>query len=80
MAAKSSDRPVFDVIGRPIAVGDWVSFLVKGRSDVGVGKILRITPKMVSVTWKTTDRSYSVYEDDITLLPPADVMMWLLKK
>ena len=80
MVEKSSDRPVFDVIGRPVAVDDWVSFLVKGQGDIGVGKILRITPKMVRVTWKNTDRSCCVYEDEITLLPPADVMMWLLKK
>jgi hypothetical protein len=80
VARKSIDRPAFDVIGRPIAVNDWVSYLVRGRHDIGVGKILRITPKMISVSWKDTDRGYSVYEDDITLLPPEDVMMWLLKK
>lgn len=80
MAAKSVDRPVFDVIGRPIAVDDWVSYRSPGWKTTVVGKILRITPKMISVTWKNTDLSYSVYECDTTLLPPSDVMMWLLKK
>lgn len=80
MAAKSVDRPAFDVIGRPIAVDDWVSYCSPGYKTTGVGKILRITPKMISVTLKNTDRSYSVYECDTTLLPPSDVMMWLLKK
>jgi hypothetical protein len=79
MARISTPREAFDVIGRPIEVGDWVSFLMRGFGNIGVGKILRLTPKMVSVSVKNSDRSYSVYENNVTLLPPADVMMWLLK-
>jgi len=80
MLAKSHDRPVFDVIGRTVVVGDWVSYTVHGNTSLKVGKVLRVTAKMVRVGNGRNDRSYFIYEDNMVLLPPEDVMMWLLSK
>lgn len=68
----------FDIIGRPLNVGDHVVFYdniyrvvgFKGKRDV---QIFLINPSV-------TSKKIWVLHRRLTLLPEQDVIMWLLKK
>jgi hypothetical protein len=67
-----------DIIGRDLKVDDYVS-AVNGHNMV-VAKILKLTPKMVSLQ-KLNDRSkFNRYPQETTLLLPIeDVVFYVLK-
>jgi len=65
-----------DILGRPLAVGDFVSF------DTSVFEIVRFTPKMVGLSQLGSryGRKPLKYSNELVLLPPQDVTVWLLTK
>jgi hypothetical protein len=65
-----------DLIGRPLAVGDYVAY------DDLVFEIVRFTQKMVGLSQLGSrySRKPLIYSSELVLLPPQDVTAWLLTK
>lgn len=65
-----------DILGRELSVGDFVT------CDTYVFKIIKFTPKMVSVQYAKSSGSKLIhkYGRELTLVPESDVLMWLLKQ
>jgi len=72
-----------DCIGRDLVVGDHVCFAPTGTRHLRVGKIIKFTKKMMHVEYKysATSKNYTkshIYSEDSALLPPTDVMIYLM--
>ncbi|MEN6623545.1 MAG: hypothetical protein ABFD50_18625 [Smithella sp.] len=73
----------YDLIGRELAIGDYVAFQSQGYRGLQVGKIASFTPKQVRVKgpgiWDT-DRGYLQYPRDLVKLDGPDFLMHMLKR
>lgn len=71
-----------DVIGRELAIGDFVAYQVQGYRGLEVGKIVAFTPKQVRIkgrsVWNT--KGYLQYPCDVVKLDGPDFMMFILKQ
>lgn len=64
-----------DLLGRVLAVGDYVAYPVS--NDLKLGKIEKLSPKMVKVQGRW---SINKYPKDTVKLDGPDLVMYLLKK
>jgi hypothetical protein len=77
-----------DFLQRELSIGDQVAVAGRGEYNKGLalGEIIKFTPKRVkvrfplNVTWRGKPDERAVLCDDIVLLEPIDVTMYLLKR
>lgn len=71
-----------DILGRPVAIGDYVTYHTGG--DTHVGEVVKLNPRMLTLRrcpksrWK--DRPDHAYAFACTLVPPEAVTLWVLAK
>lgn len=68
-----------DKLGKLIAIGDCVAF--PDSNNLVIGTIVKLNPKMIGVQRLGTKYNYkqNKYPNDLVLLNPQDVTMFLLK-
>lgn len=71
-----------DFIGKPLAVDDYVVIMMPGYRTLVLGKILKFTPKMVTVLFKDTigrPDTTNILPSSVVRVEPDDALILKLK-
>jgi len=67
-----------DILGNELQVGDYVA--ASYYRGLGICRVVKLTPKMVSLNLVGSKWNKSVYPNEMVKLKPEDVTMYILRE